>query len=209
MSRVGKAIRRYFIGGLLVWLPIWATYIVIKFLVLLMDGSLNLLPTRYQPHAIFGTNVPGIGLILTLIILFVTGLLVTNFIGDRIVQAWDKLLSRIPLIRSIYSAVKQVTEALLKPSGKSFRKVLMVEFPRKGVWSIGFQTSDTFPHAPGEGNYITVFVPTTPNPTSGFLMIMPEDEVVELDISVEDGLKTIISLGVVNTSKAPFKMNTM
>ncbi|PHQ82419.1 MAG: hypothetical protein COB66_00290 [Coxiella sp. (in: Bacteria)] len=209
MSRVGKAIRRYFIGGLLIWLPIWATYIVIKFLVLLMDGSINLLPTRYQPHALFGTDVPGIGLILTLVILLITGLLVTNFIGDRIVKAWDKLLSRIPLIRSIYSAVKQVTEALLKPSGKSFRKVLMIEFPRKGIWSIGFQTSETFPHAPGDKNHITVFVPTTPNPTSGFLMIVPEDDVVELDMSVEDGLKTIISLGVVNAGKPPANINTM
>lgn len=207
-SRIGPLLRKYFIGGLLVWLPIWATYIVIRFIVQIMDGSVALLPEHLQPQHLFGFSIPGIGLVLTIIILFVTGMLVTNFIGSRIVEFSEKLLARIPLIRSIYAAVKQITEALLKPTGSSFRKVIMIEFPRKGVWSIGFQTSDAFVHAPGDETHITVFVPTTPNPTSGFLMIVPETEIVELDMTVEDGLKTIISIGVVNPKKAGFKAAT-
>lgn len=207
--KIGPLLRKYFIGGLLVWLPIWATYIVIRFIVQIMDGSVALLPEHLQPQHLFGFSIPGVGLVLTLVIIFITGMLVTNFIGHRIVEYSEKLLTRIPLIRSIYTAVKQVTEALLKPSGSSFRKVLLVEFPRKGVWSIGFQTSDTFIHAPGEENHITIFVPTTPNPTSGFLMIIPEGDVKELDMTVEEGLKTIISIGVVNPKKTDFKMKNL
>lgn len=201
-AKIAKAIRRYFVGGLLIWLPIWATYIVIKFLINIMDSSVKLLPTEYQPHTLFGIDIPGFGLILTLIILIATGLFATNFIGNRVLGFWERVLSRIPLIRSIYAAVKQVTEALLKPSGNSFRKVVMVEFPRKGIWSIGFQTSDAFAHGPDKDeHYITVFVPTTPNPTSGFLLVIPKKEVTELDMSVEEGLKMIISIGVVDIGK--------
>lgn len=203
--QIGKAIRQYFIGGLLIWLPIMATYIVIRFIVQLMDSSINLLPKGLQPKYLFGFSVPGIGLILTLFVLLLTGMFVANFVGGKIVRFWEGMLARIPLVRSIYGAVKQVTEALLHPSGKSFRKVLMIEFPRKGVWSIGFQTSDAFAHAPREGNHVTVFVPTTPNPTSGFLMIIPEEEVVELNMSVEEGLRTIISIGVVGNAEKPLK----
>lgn len=203
--QISKAIRQYFIGGLLVWLPIMATYIVIRFILQLMDSSINLLPEGLQPEHLFGFNIPGIGLILTVAVLLLTGLMVANFVGGRIVTFWEKALSRIPLVRSVYGAVKQVSEALLHPSGKSFRKVLLIEFPRKGVWSIGFQTSETFAHAPREGNHLTVFVPTTPNPTSGFLLIIPEEETVELSMSVEEGLRTIISVGVVGTSEKTLK----
>jgi uncharacterized membrane protein len=204
MANKPKAIRRYFIGGLLVWLPIWATYVVVRFLVDIMDSSINLLPHQYR------TDIPGIGFILTIIILFVTGLLVTNFIGTKIIDFWESLLSRIPLIRSIYTAVKQVTEAVLQPSGKSFRKVLLIEFPRKGLWSLAFQTSEVPFHAPDEQEYMTVFVPTSPNPTSGFLMVVRTDEVIEVDMTVEEGLKTIISIGVANvSSKTEFEMKYM
>lgn len=201
-----KAIRRYFIGGLLVWLPIWATYVVVRFIVNIMDSSISLLPEQYR------TDIPGIGFILTVVILFVTGLLVTNFIGSRIVGFWEKLLCRIPLIRSIYTAVKQVTEALLTPSGKSFRKVMLIEFPRKGLWSIAFQTSDAPFHTPEEGEHITVFVPTSPNPTSGFLMVVKTEDTQELNMTVEEGLKIIISIGVsgvTTASKANFNMKNM
>ena len=200
MASKPKAIRRYFIGGLLVWLPIWATYVVVRFLVNIMDSSVNLLPEHYR------TDIPGIGLLLTIVILFVTGLLVTNFIGSKVVSFWERLLSRIPLIRSIYTAVKQVTEALLHPSGKSFRKVLLIEFPRKGLYSLAFQTSDIPFHAPAEGNFMTIFVPTSPNPTSGFLMVVREEETTELDMTVEEGLKTIISVGVSGATKNAFEM---
>jgi uncharacterized membrane protein len=168
-----------------------------------MDSSINLLPEQYR------TDIPGIGLILTLVILFLTGLLVTNFIGSRIVTFWEKILSRIPLVRSIYTAVKQVTEALLTPSGKSFRKVMLIEFPRKGLWSLAFQTSDVPFHAPEEGEHITVFVPTSPNPTSGFLMVVKTDEVQELKMTVEEGLKIIISIGVSGITKTDFEMKHM
>lgn len=201
MTSLTKTIRRYFIGGLLFWLPIWATYVVVRFLLELMDRSVNLLPAQYR------TDIPGIGLLLTIVILFVTGLLVTNFIGSKIISWWEKLLSRIPLVRSIYTAVKQVTEALLHPSGKSFRKVLLIEFPRRGLYSLAFQTSDAPFHAPDEeGDYITVFVPTSPNPTSGFLMVVHEAEVTELKMTVEEGLKTIISVGVTGSTANDFNL---
>jgi len=194
-------IRRYLIAGLLVWLPIWATYVIIRFLVNVMDGTLSLLPYEYQPDQLFGMHIPGLGLLFTLVILFLTGLLVTNFLGRRMVVAWEKLLSRIPLIRSIHSAVKQVLHALVQPKGTAFRKVLLVEYPRHGVWSIAFQTSDQFTDAPHPEEVITVFIPTTPNPSSGFLTIIPKEDTRELDMSVEEGLRMVISLGVVMPSR--------
>jgi len=190
-------IRRYFIAGLLVWLPIWITYIIIRFLVNLMDGTLSLLPYEYQPDQLFGVHIPGLGLLFTVIILFVTGLFVTNFLGHRLVSFWEKIMSRIPLIRSIYSAVKQVIHALIQPKGSAFRKVLLVEYPRRGIWSIAFQTSDQFTDAPHPETVVTVFIPTTPNPTSGFITIIPKEDTRELDMTIEEALRMVISLGVV------------
>lgn len=189
--------KKYFIAGLLVWLPIWATYFIIKFLVDLMDKTLSLIPHRYQPDQLLGIHIPGLGLVFTVAILFLTGLLMANFIGHRLVAAWEKLLSRIPLIRSIHAAVKQVSHALLHPSGNSFRKVLLIQYPREGIWSIAFLTSDKFNAAPGDEPMVTVFVPTTPNPTSGFLTIVPKKDTIELDVNVEEALRMVISLGVV------------
>jgi len=190
-------IRRYLIAGLVVWLPIWATYVVIRFLVNLMDGTLSLLPHEYQPDQLFGMHIPGIGLLFTLLILFFTGLLVANFLGRKIVTFWEGILARIPLIRSIYSAVKHVVHALLQPRGSSFRKVLLVEYPRRGIWSIAFQTSDQFTDTPHPEEVVTVFIPTTPNPTSGFLTIVPRADTQELNMTVEEALQLVISLGVV------------
>lgn len=197
-------IRRYFIAGLLVWLPIWVTYVVIKFLFDLMDGTLALLPEKYQPDQLIGIHIPGLGLVFTLIILFVTGILATNFIGHRLIALWEKLLSRIPLIRSIHSAVKQVLHTLVQPRGAAFRKVLLIEYPRRQIWSVGFQTSDSFNSAPVHGDVVTVFIPTTPNPTSGFLTIVPKRDTIELDMTVEEALRMVISIGVV----MPDKMQT-
>ncbi len=199
-------LKRYFIAGLLVWVPIVITIAVIRFLVNLLDNTVALLPHQYQPEQWLGTHIPGIGVAFSLIVLFLTGLFVTNIIGHRIVALWDKTVSRIPLIRSIHSAVKQVMHALLQPQGKSFRKVLLIEFPRKGTWSVAFQTSDNFTGLPGESEAVTAFVPTTPNPTSGFLMVIPRSDVTELDISVEEALRMIISLGVVTPEQ--FKAHT-
>ena len=190
-------IRKYLIAGLVIWLPIWATYFIVKFLVDLSDKTLSLLPHKYHPDQLFNTHIPGLGFILTLLILFITGLLISNFLGNKIIQIWDNLLSRIPLIRNIYSAIQQVVHALAKPSGSSFRKVLLIEYPRRGIWSIGFQTSDQFNGCPHPDEMLTVFIPTTPNPTSGFLTIIPKQDTTELNINVEDALKMVISLGVV------------
>ena len=184
-------------AGLVVWLPIWATYLIIKFLVDLMDGTLSLLPKPYQPDQLLGVHIPGLGLVFTLIILFLTGLFVANFLGKKIIRIWESLLSRIPLIRTIHASVKQLTHAIMQPTGSAFRKVLLVEYPRRGVWSIGFQTSDQFIGAPNSPELLTVFIPTTPNPTSGFLTLIPKSDAQVLEMSVEEALKMVISLGVV------------
>ncbi|WP_304985489.1 DUF502 domain-containing protein [Coxiella-like endosymbiont] len=197
-------IRRYLIAGLLVWLPIWVTFIVIRFLVDLLDSTLRLLPHRYQPEQLFGHDFPGLGLIFTLIIILLTGLLVTNFIGRQFISWWEKILARIPLVRSIYIAVKQVTHAFVQPKGQSFRKVVLVEFPRRGTWSVGFVTANDFKEMPlEEKDILAVFVPTTPNPTSGFLMLASQKDVIDLNISIEEAFQMIISLGVVTPTIKP------
>lgn len=193
--------RRYIIAGLLFWLPIVITYVIIKFLINLLDGTLDLIPQKYQPDQLLGIHIPGLGLVFTIIIIFVTGILVTNFIGHQLLKLWERLVSRIPLIRSIHSAVRQVLHAILQPNGTSFRKVLLVEYPRKGMWSIAFQTSEKF--HPGSFNepMLTIFIPTTPNPTSGFLMVIPKKDTQEIDMTIEDALRMVISLGVVTPEK--------
>ena len=193
--------RRYIISGLLVWLPIIVTIIIIKFIVDLLSKSLLLLPTFLQPDVLFGFHVPGIGVVLTLLVILLTGVFAANFLGQKFVKVWERLMARIPIVRPIYTGVKQVTETLFKPGGQSFRKVLLVEFPRQGVWSIAFQTGEANheieTHIGEEEKIVTFFIPTTPNPTSGFLMMAPKSKVKELDISVDQALKFVISLGVV------------
>ena len=192
-------VRRYFISGLLVWLPIIITVMVIKFLVDLLSKSLLLLPAHMQPDYLLGFHVPGIGVVLTLLVIFITGLFAANFVGRRLVAMGDRLMSRIPLVRTIYSSVKQVTETMFKPGGQSFRKVLLVEFPCQGVYSIAFQTAEVNKNieaVQGE-SMVSYFIPTTPNPTSGFFMMAPKSRVRELDMSVDQALKLVISLGVV------------
>lgn len=201
--------KKYFLAGLLFWLPILATYVVIRFIFKVLDNMLAILPQAYQPTQIFGHHVPGLGLVIALLLIFFTGILVTNIIGNKLVEWSEKLLSRIPIIRSIYNAVKQVANAFFKPQSESFRKVLMVEYPRKGCWSIGFQTGSKFYGTPSNQEMVTVFIPTTPNPTSGFLIILPVAETYELSMSVEEAFKTIVSLGVfVPTQKLIIKPNT-
>lgn len=193
-------LHRYFISGLLVWLPIWVTLLVIKFLVDILSNTLLLLPPQYRPDALLGFHVPGIGVIITLLVIFVTGMIVANFVGSRLLVLWDSIMGRIPLVRSLYMGVKQVAQTLLSPGGQSFRKVLLVEYPRKGMWSIAFQTSETTPfisQALNAEEMVSLFIPTTPNPTSGFLLMLPRKEVIELDLSVDQALKFVISLGVV------------
>lgn len=192
-------IRRYFISGLLVWVPIWVTILVIKFLVDLLDNVLVLLPKPYQPDELIGFHIPGIGVIIILFVICFTGLIAANFIGSRLVTLWDAFIGRIPLVRSLYMGVKQIMQTLFTPGGQSFRKVLLVEYPREGMWTLAFQTGEAYPEVEksldGE-TMIGLFVPTTPNPTSGFLLMVPKKKVIELNMSIEQALKYVISLGV-------------
>lgn len=195
-------IRRCLIAGLLVWLPIWATLLVVKFLVESLDSTLSLLPVAYQPEQLLGFRIPGLGLVIALLVLFVTGLLVSNFFGKWIVNVWEKLLARIPFVRSIYSAVKQVLETVFKSNGQSFRKVLLVKFPHQETWTVAFlagPSASQISHAMKE-ELLTVYVPTTPNPTSGYLIFVKKEDAVELNMSVDEALKYVISLGVVHPS---------
>ncbi|GMQ90129.1 MAG: DUF502 domain-containing protein [Gammaproteobacteria bacterium] len=192
--------RRYLIAGLLVWVPVGITWFVIKFMIDLMDQTLLLLPPDFRPENLLGFRVPGVGVLLTIVILLVTGVVAANLIGRKLVQLGERLLARIPLVRSIYSGVKQVMETMFSDSGKSFRSVVLIEYPRKEIWTLAFLTGDrgTSEVENKTGKPLShVFVPTTPNPTSGFFLMVPTDDVVVLDLSVDEGLKMIISAGVV------------
>ena len=191
--------RGYLIAGLLIWLPLGVTVMVIKLLVDMMDQTLLVLPAAYHPDVVLGFHVPGLGVLLSVTVVLLTGVVVANFFGRRLVALWEKALARIPLVRPIYSAVKQLTETVFTSGGQSFRKVLLIEYPRKGVWTLAFQTGTAVGEAQiktGE-EVINIYVPTTPNPTSGFFLMVPRSDVVELDMSVDDGLKMIISMGAV------------
>lgn len=200
-----KLVKRYFITGLLIWVPLAITAWVLSLIVGTMDQSLRLLPEAVHPHTVLGFDIPGAGVILTLLIILVTGLLGTNFIGQRLVVWWEKLLARIPVVNSIYNSVKQVSDTLFSSSGNAFRKALLVQYPRQGAWTIAFLTGkpggDVANHL--SGDYVSVYVPTTPNPTSGFFLMLPKEDVVELDMSVDEALKYIISMGVVAPPARP------
>lgn len=203
-----RFLQRYLIAGLLIWTPILVTFFVIRFLIQMVDNSMAVLPKPWQPQHIIGIQVPGIGLVFALIIIFVTGLLATNFFGRRLVQLWDAFINRLPLIRTIYSSVKQVMDTVFSPTSNSFRRVLLVEYPRRGLWSIAFQTAEccqAVEDYTGQ-TMVSIFLPTTPNPTSGFFMMLPEEQVVVIDMSVDQALRMIISLGVVQPKS---NINTM
>jgi uncharacterized membrane protein len=195
--------RKYFITGLLIWVPLVITLWVLDILISTMDQSLRLLPPEWRPEALFGYHIPGLGMILTLLAVFLTGLFTANMLGQRLVKFWEWLLSRIPVVKTIYSGVKQVSDTLFSGQGQAFRKALLVQYPREGSWIIAFQTGqpggDVANHLKGE--YVSVYVPTTPNPTSGFFLMMPKSDVIELDLSVDEALKYIISMGVATPVK--------
>lgn len=192
-------LRKYLIAGLLVWLPLAATVVLIRLVIGLLDGIVLLLPPEFRPQALLGFSIPGMGLFLAIVILLFTGMLAANLVGRRLVALWEAILGRIPLVRTIYNAVKQISATILDSEGKSFRKVVLVEYPKDGIWSIGFLTNREVTVETGaSGEMMTaVFIPTTPNPTSGFIVLFPTDEVHELDMSVEDGIKFVISMGVI------------
>ena len=194
-----KRLRRYIVAGILVWLPIVVTVVVFKFLIGILDQSLRFVPRQYQPEALLGFPIPGLGVILTILILLLTGVLVANIVGRSMVGLWESILHKIPGVRTVYSAVKRFAEIVFSDSSPSFKRVLLIEYPRKGLYSLAFQTSSELGEVQGRTgeDVICTFVPTTPNPTSGFIIVVPRKDVVELDMEVDAALKMIISLGVV------------
>ncbi|MHB8425975.1 MAG: DUF502 domain-containing protein [Gammaproteobacteria bacterium] len=197
-------IRRYLITGLIAWAPVGVTLFFIRFFAEYLGGLVNLLPLAWQPQTLIGHDIPGLsallGISIVLMVLFITGFIASNVLGRYLLGLGDELLEHIPLVRSIYSTVKQISDTMFSNKGKSFRKVVLIRYPQKDTWSLAFQTSDTLGElnakVPGH-NMISVYVPTTPNPTSGFLLMVPPGDVIELEMSVDEAFKMIISLGVI------------
>jgi uncharacterized membrane protein len=191
--------KKYFITGLLVLVPLYITLWVLSTLIGIMDQSLLLLPEAWVPKKFFGFNIHGLGAILTLVIIFVTGLIATNIFGQQLIALWERLLTKVPFVKSIYSSVKQVSDTLFSESGNAFRKAVLVQFPRPNTWTIAFITGvpggDVVHHL--HGDFVSIYVPTTPNPTGGYFIMLPRADVIELDMSVDEALKYIISMGTV------------
>lgn len=194
-----KKLRKYLIAGLLVWLPIVVTVLLFRFLITLMDQTLILLPSQIRPESLIGFTLPGLGLILTLLVLLVTGIFAANIVGRSMVNFGEKIFKRIPVVRSVYAAAKNFVEIVFSDTGQSFKKVLLIQYPRKGVYSLAFQTSTSLGEVQKKtgSDVVCTFVPTTPNPTSGFIIIVPKDDVIEMDMEVDEAFKMIVSLGVV------------
>jgi len=210
-----KRLRRYLVAGLLVWLPLGITIFLFRILIGLMDKSLVLIPRQYHPEELLGVSVPGLGVILTIVLLLLTGVLTANIVGRSFLGGWESLMDRIPVARSIYSAAKNFAEIVFSDSGNAFSKVLLVEYPRKGLYTLTFQTASDVGEIQGRTgeDVVCCFVPTTPNPTSGFIIIVPTKDTIELDMEVDEAVKLIMSLGVVvptwskaATRELPLKM---
>ena len=206
MLKLLTRLRNYLISGLLFWIPLILTIIVIKFFLEFVDG---LIPQEYLPEALFNleTSIPGSGIILLFLIILITGIFVTNILGRRLVALWERLLNRIPGFRNIYNILKKVSDTVLNTSSQSFKKAFLIQYPSKGIWVIAFQSGDYRGEAEsiiGE-EIINLFVPTTPNPTSGFFVLIPKKNAFELDISVEDAFKLVISAGVVTPDSVKIK----
>ena len=194
-----SAVRKWLVAGLLVVVPVAITLSVLQWIIGTLDRTLLILPEAWQPERLLGVHIPGLGVLLTLAILLTVGAVVSNFIGAKLVRWGDALVSRIPVVRSIYSSVKQVSDTLFSPGGNAFRKAVLVQWPRPDVWTIAFVTG-----APGgevarflEGEWVSVYVPTTPNPTGGYFVMLRRSDCIELRMSVDEALKYVISMGVV------------
>lgn len=202
-----KSLRRYLVAGLLVWIPLGITILLIGFAVRQMDKTLALLPRPYQPSILLmnwighdqPVHIPGLGVLFILLVVLLTGILVANFIGRAFVGGWESLMHRVPVVRSIYSAAKNFAEIVFSDSGHAFKNVLLIQYPRRGIYSLAFQTSSYLGEIQGRigEDLVGCFVPTTPNPTSGFIILVPKKDVIELSMDVDEALKMIISLGVV------------
>ena len=197
--------KKYFVTGLLIWIPLVITLMVLAWIVNTLDQILLIAPAAVGPDALLGFHLPGVGVLVTLLLILITGLAAANFVGQRLVGFWESLLSRIPVVKSIYYSVKQVSDTLLSSNGQAFRKALLIQYPHQGIWTIAFQTGkpggDAARHLGDD--FVSVYVPTTPNPTSGFFLMLPRKDAIELDMSVDDALKYIISMGVVAPPSPP------
>jgi uncharacterized membrane protein len=202
-------IKRYFITGLLIWVPLGITVWVLRLLIGTMDQSLLLLPPELRPESMLGFYLPGVGTVLTLLVIFITGLLTANIVGQRLIRFWEGVLARIPVVKSIYYSVKQVSDTLFSGSGEAFRKVLLVRYPHPQAWSLAFQTNLPADVAKKlDQEHVGVFIPTTPSPVNGFYFYVKRSETIELDISIDDALKYIISMGVVAPPKKDLAAET-
>ena len=213
-SPVIKRLRRYLVAGLLIWAPLAVTFVLLRFAVNIMDKTLAIIPQQYRPDELLGFHIPGLGVILTFVVLFITGMLAASFVGRYVVGGWESLLDRIPIVRTIYGGAKNFAEIVFSDSNDSFKRVLLIEYPRKGIYSLAFQTSSELGEVQGRTgeDVICCFVPTTPNPTSGYVVMLPRSDVTVLDMDVDEALKMIISLGVVvptwrkdQTGELPFE----
>ena len=208
-GKIAKALKKYLITGVLVWLPIAVTIWAMTYIISAADRLISLLPESWQPQHFWGFNIPGLGIVAATVVLFVTGVFAANVLGRRILGAWDSLLGRIPVVKSIYSSVKKVSESLLSDSSRSFKTPVLVPFPQPGIWTIAF-VSGHIPDKlkgslPQDDDYISVYVPTTPNPTGGYYIMVKKSDVRELDMSVDQALKYVISLGMVMPDDLPVK----
>jgi uncharacterized membrane protein len=200
-----RALRNYLIAGLLIWIPVMVTVWVVRFVSGVLDQSIVLLPPSWRPEALFGQYVPGFGIVLALLVLFLTGLLARDIAGDKLIEAVEALVRRIPVIGPVYGGAKTFSETVLTDKGTSFKQVVMVEFPRKGAWSIGFLMSENFEEIQRRTglDMVQVFVPTTPNPTTGFLIAVDRKEVMFMDTTVDEAFKMIFTLGVIAPGQRP------
>jgi uncharacterized membrane protein len=197
-------LKKYFVTGLLIWLPLAVTLWIIDFVISTMDRTVLLLPERWRPEMLFGVALPGFGLVMSVLVILATGVLAANLLGQRLVRWWERLLGRIPIVNSIYSSVKQVSDTMLAQKGNAFRKVVLVEFPQRGQWTLAFVVG-----SPGDrvgpligGDKVTVYVPTAPNPTSGYVIVVDPAELRDIDVTVDEAFKFHVSLGVVTPNVA-------
>lgn len=200
-----NAMRKWLLSGLLVVVPVVITAWVLDWVISIMDQTLLILPGRWHPDKLLGYHIPGFGVLLALVILLVVGAAASNFFGKKLVGWWNALLHRIPIVRSIYSGVKQVSDTVFSESGNAFRTAVLIQWPREGSWTIAFVTGvprgDTANHLTDD--YLSVYVPTTPNPTGGYFILLKSSECIELRMSVDDALKYIVSMGVVAPAMPP------
>jgi uncharacterized membrane protein len=197
--------KKYFLTGLLIWVPVAVTFWVLQMVIGTLDKSLWLVPEPWRPENSLGFDIPGLGAVLTLLIIFITGVVAANIFGQQMVRWWEQFLHRIPVVRTVYKSVKQVSDTLLSPDGQAFRKAVLVQYPRQGSWTIAFLTGAPSGEIASylQKEHVSVFVPTTPNPTSGFFLMLPKTDVVELEMSVDEALKYVISMGVVGPDASP------